>query len=417
MRILYVCSDFGVPVYGHKGASIHLRAMARAFADLGHELRILSPAIEREANLDFDLPVETPVSLAACAPALAELRTADRWLGELPTGHAARVSQEVRNLLYNAALARAADQLRVWTPDFVYERYALFGSGGLELARQLGVPHVLEVNAPLCLEQERARGLHLGDVARAVEARVWCETGALLAVSAELRAMALDLGTAPQRAHVLPNGVDAARFVAAPGAAASVRAELDLGAGPVVGFVGSLKSWHGTDVLLGAFAALRPQWPGARLLVVGAGPMAATLAERAQALGIGADVRFTGAVEHVRIPALLAAMDVAVAPYLPSEDFYFSPIKVYEYMAAGRPVVASRLGQIVDLVGAGLVCPAEPGDPASLAAALAGILRDEPAAAAQAARGRDWVLAERTWAANARRVVEIALAPSGAPTR
>ena len=61
MRILYVCSDFGVPVFGHKGASIHLRSMARAFADLGHELRILSPAIAPEANLDFDLPAEMPV--------------------------------------------------------------------------------------------------------------------------------------------------------------------------------------------------------------------------------------------------------------------------------------------------------------------------------------------------------------------
>lgn len=416
MRILYVCSDFGVPVYGHKGASIHLRAMARAFADLGHELRILSPAVEREANLDFEVAVETPVSLEPHAPALAELRRGDRWLGRLPTGHDARVSQEVRNLLYNELLARAGESLRGWAPAFLYERYALFGFGGLELARQLGVPHVLEVNAPLCLEQERVRGLHLADVARSVEGRIWRETDALFPVSAELRAMALELGTAPERAHVLPNGVDAARFVAPPGAGDAVRAELGLGTGPVVGFVGSLKTWHGTDVLLEAFATLGPRWPGGRLLLVGDGPMAAALRERARALGVEAEVRFTGAVEHSRIPALLAAMDVAVAPYLPSDDFYFSPIKVYEYMAAGRPVVASRLGQIADLVAAGLVRPAEPGDAASLAASLDEILEGGPAAASQAARGRDWVLRERTWAANARRAAEIAMAPSGART-
>ncbi len=81
MRILYVCADFGVPVYGHKGASIHLRAMARAFAQAGHDIQILSPALEREGNLEFDLPASAPVSMAAHQPALDLLRKADKAMG------------------------------------------------------------------------------------------------------------------------------------------------------------------------------------------------------------------------------------------------------------------------------------------------------------------------------------------------
>lgn len=409
MRILYVCADFGVPVYGHKGASIHLRAMARAFAQAGHDLQILSPALEREGNLEFDLPAAMPVNLAAHQPALDVLRKADKALGPNRTGHPARVGQEVRNLLFNQLLAGAADAWRSFGADFVYERYSLFGWGGLALARALGVPHVLEVNAPLCLEQERARGLHLGDVARAVEARVWAGTDAVLAVSDELADFVRGAGTPAERVHVLANGVDVEKFAAAAGRGAAVRTELGLGKGPVIGFVGSLKSWHGTDVLLEAFALLRPRWPEARVLVVGDGPMAESLRALAQERNLGASAVFTGAVDHARIPELLDAMDVTVAPYRAAEDFYFSPMKVYESLAAGRPVVASNLGQVAQLIADGYVDAAAPGDPASLAAALERVLEDPRRAAAGAARGRKWTLAERTWQANARRAAELAL--------
>jgi glycosyltransferase involved in cell wall biosynthesis len=414
MRILYVSSDFGVPVYGHKGASIHLRAMARAFTALGHEVRIWSPAVERSANLDFEVPAATPVPLAPHAPSLGALRQLDRALGTLATGHEARVAQEVRNLLYNHDLAHAAAAVHAFAPDFVYERYALFGFGGLELARALGVPHVLEVNAPLCLEHERVRGLHLGDLARTLEQRVWGGTGALLAVSPPLRALAIAQGVAASRAHVLPNGVHAEAFGAGTDDGQRCRTALGLGTGPVLGFVGSLKAWHGTEVLLRAFVSVCARHPQARLLLVGDGPMADALRREAAALGVEAAVHFTGAVEHAAIPALLAAMDVAVAPYLPADDFYFSPIKVFEYMAAGRPVIASRLGEMVGLADDGLLCAVPPGDVGALAAELDAVLRAPAPAAAQAARARDWVRRERTWVANARRVVALALAGDAA---
>jgi glycosyltransferase involved in cell wall biosynthesis len=417
LRILYVCSDFGVPVYGHKGASIHLRSMARAFQDAGHGLRIVSPSTERDANLDFEAVAGTPVAPDADSETLALLRRVDRWLGKQDTGHASRLGHEIRNLLYNQRLAAAAPALAAWSPEVVYERYSLFGFGGLELARALGVPHVLEVNAPLCVEQQRVRGLHLVTEAQSIETRVWCGTDGLLAVSEELRAEALQRGADAARVHVLPNGVDAARFVARPEAAPRLRAELALGDGPVIGFVGSLKSWHGTEVLIDAFAGLAATRPAARLLVVGDGPMAEALRAQAERLGVAAAVRFTGAVEHAQVADTIAAMDVTAAPYLPSEDFYFSPIKIYEYLAAGKPVVASRLGQIGALADAGLVDAVAPGDVQALQRGLEAVLAAPEAAATRAARGRDWVFRERTWAANARRALEIAAARSAARVR
>ena len=69
MRILYVSSDFGVPVYGHKGASIHLRAMAQAFSAAGHEVVVWSPAACPGSNGDFTLCAQDPIDASAWAPA------------------------------------------------------------------------------------------------------------------------------------------------------------------------------------------------------------------------------------------------------------------------------------------------------------------------------------------------------------
>jgi glycosyltransferase involved in cell wall biosynthesis len=419
VRILYVCSDFGVPVYGHKGASIHLRAMAGAFAACGHDIQVLSPACERNANHEFTVALAPALDTAAWTAAADALRKVDRRLGTLPGGHAARVGQEVRNLLYNQTLATASAAGRGF--DCIYERYALFGFGGLELARALGIPHVLEVNAPLCAEQSRVRGLHLSDVAQSIEDRVWGQTDALLAVSEEIATQACQRGAAAERVHVIANGVDVERFALDRRVAGErVRAAYGLGDGAVIGFVGSLKPWHGTDVLVAAFARIAAAHPHAKLLLVGDGPASAGLRAQIAELGLEARVVFTGAVEHARVPELIAAMDVAVAPYRASDDFYFSPIKVYEYLAAGTPVVASPLGQITALVAEGYVTPARAGDADDLAAALTAQLAAPHPAAAAAARGREWTLRERTWTANARRVAAILdglMAAAGARTR
>jgi glycosyltransferase involved in cell wall biosynthesis len=145
--------------------------------------------------------------------------------------------------------------------------------------------------------------------------------------------------------------------------------------------------------------------------------MAEELGRLARSLQIEHAVHLTGAVEHSQVPEYLAALDVAAAPYLPSDDFYFSPIKVFEYLAAGLPVVASRLGQIVPMAAAGHVWPAEAGDPAALAVALEAVLDAPEEAARRAALGQTWVLEERTWSANARRSLDIAALQSTAGTR
>jgi glycosyltransferase involved in cell wall biosynthesis len=176
-----------------------------------------------------------------------------------------------------------------------------------------------------------------------------------------------------------------------------------------VGFVGTLKPWHGLGTLAEAFARLRHRHMHARLLVVGDGPGRQNLEADLEARGLRGDASLVGAVAPEEVPGLLASMDVAVAPYPELADFYFSPLKVYEYMAAGLPVVASRVGQLAELIRPGdngLLCP--PGDAAALAEALVQLWQRPALRRRLGEAARADVLQNHTWDAVARRVLDLA---------
>jgi glycosyltransferase involved in cell wall biosynthesis len=391
VRVAYLCADFGIPLRGFKGASVHVREMVAALRERGHEVLLVSPN-PGEGN---PLPDGAELLAIASSPWMRKTRRLlDRALGEKWP----RLPKETEELLFNAELyRRALAALDRFAPDVIYERYSLFNLAGLALARRLRVPHLLEINAPLRLERARTRGLALDPLARAVERILFARSDGLFVVSRALRDYALERGANPARLFVLPNGVDTRRFK--PGASrAAVRARLGIPAGaPVIGFAGSLKPWHGTDLLLVAFAAAQRIYRRARVLIIGDGPEAERLRAQASCLGLEGMALFTGAVPHHEMPELLGAMDVAVAPYRRVPEFYFSPLKLYEYMAAGLPTIASDAGDIAEVVRdgeSGLLV--EPDDPAPLAAALVRLLGDATLrarlgrAARRDAEGRDW---------------------------
>jgi glycosyltransferase involved in cell wall biosynthesis len=145
----------------------------------------------------------------------------------------------------------------------------------------------------------------------------------------------------------------------------------------VIGFIGSLKPWHGLDFLLDAFTDILVQRPDATLLLVGEGPALTDLQLRVTRERLQGRVILTGRIPHADIPAYLAAMDMTVAPYTAQDGFYFSPLKVVESLAAGRPVVAPRLGQLTDLLQdgvTGLLYP--PGNRDLFVERVLGLLKD-----------------------------------------
>jgi glycosyltransferase involved in cell wall biosynthesis len=399
MRVAYVCADFGIPVRGYKGASVHVREMVAALQAQGHEVIVLSPNLG-EGN---------DVAAGTCLRSVdldALSRTAWRVGRALARAPESRLPNELRELAYNGTLLRrcAGLLLRELRPDVVYERYSLMNLAGLLVARLAGVPHLLEVNAPLRLERARTKGLALPAAASRVEAFLFRGTDAVVTVSRALRDYVIERGGRPERTIVQPNGVDTQRFHPDRDGA-GVRERLGIAAdASVIGFCGSLKPWHGTDVLLQAFAMLRARHSGARLLIVGEGPEGPSLRVQSARLGVESDVLFTDRMPHERMADFVCAMDVAAAPYRHVPNFYFSPLKLYEYMACGRAVVASGAGEIPELVRdgeTGLLCACD--DPAALAEALARLLESAglrnrlgQAARAEALR--------HSWRSNASRV-------------
>jgi glycosyltransferase involved in cell wall biosynthesis len=374
MRLACVCTDPGVPVFGRKGASVHVREVIRALVRTGARVTLLAAR--------FDGPVPPGLESVRVVPLPA------------PDGPDREQSALALNAPVDAALAAAGPF------DAIYQRHALWSFAPMEAARRLGIPGLLEVNAPLVEEQARHRTLLDRAGAEAAERRAFAAASAVLAVSSEVAAHVTAACPAAD-VHVVPNGVDTDAIHPA------VPPALPRNGAVTIGFVGTLKPWHGVETLLDAFAALHARRPDTRLLIVGDGPRRETLAATARPLG-GA-VHLTGAVDPDRIPALLTSLDIAAAPYPALGTFYFSPLKLFEYMAAGRAIVASRIGQIESVLSCGstgLLVP--PGDAGALAAALEQLVLDPPARAVLGAAARRAAVERHTWHAVARRIRALA---------
>lgn len=371
--VAYICADPGVPVFGTKGASVHVQEIIRALRRRGHLVRLYCTRLGDDIPPDLlDLAVvHHPVDRVDDRAADPRTRTAGRE----------RRQRTAATALAQAVIADGA--------DLVYERYSLFSTALDQVCRALAVPGVLEVNAPLVDEQREHR--HLVDVAGAERAlRDQCTTAAVITSVSEPVARwvrgRLD-EEQDERVVIVPNGVDPDRIVAvepAPGRIAEVV------------FVGTLKPWHGVAVLLEAATLARQPW---RVRLVGDGPEGPRLREQATKAGLAVD--FRGAVAPADVPAALAGASVAVAPY-PAEvadgDQYFSPLKVYEYGAAALPVVASRVGQLPAVVQdgvTGLLVP--PSDPVTLARAIDRLVADPQGARAMGAAARSLMIAEHSW--------------------
>ncbi len=390
MKIAYLCADPGIPVLGNKGASVHVREFTDALVSIGHDVRIYSAA-GAEIKMPNGSANLTSAPLTVLAPS-QQVRdqarvAADEWAKRDPQRLHAHLFSEMLHVLANPAFIRGAlPLLEEFSPDLIISRHALLSTAGPALGHALRRPCVLEVNAPLVDERRQYWGLTLEREAEASERAAFREADLLVAVSEGVRAYLLRYGAASERIIVVPNGVNPAMF--RPDVDASeVRRRYGLEDRLVIGFSGSLKPWHGVDMLMKAFASvcrLRRQREGSddslRLLIVGDGPQSENLKQLSRELDLADRTTFTGAVPHGEMPAYLAAMDIAVAPYLSSDGFYFSPLKIMEYLAMGLPVVAPRLGQIPFLLQSdrercGLIYL--PDDQHELAAALLTLIGDE----------------------------------------
>lgn len=406
MNILYLCADLGIPILGRKGASVHVRELVAAFGRAGHSVLVAGSLLskspwEEPATLEAHLLHIPPTPEAAAA--FYALKDFNATLGiedSLPG--------ELRRILYNQEmLTQLERRFENHQPDFIYERASLYSTAGVLLARHLDRPLILELNSPLAVEQATYRTMGLGELAAKAERWILSRADAVVAVSASLREYAISLGARPDRVHVVPNGVNSELFH--PDTSTDLEDGRDPGDGPVLGFVGGLRPWHGVEVLPALLDRLVERYPDIRLVIAGDGPLRGELERDARERGLERSIIFTGALPHEEIPAWIRRFDVALAPYpRPKHDFYFSPLKIFEYMACGVPVVAAGLGQIPDIVRdgeTGLLYP--PDEPDALLAACERLLGDPNLRKSLGRAAAKEIHAHYTWDRNAERVTDL----------
>src|SRR5438477_5740842 len=303
MEILCLCPGVGVPVLGRKGASVHVRELVAAFTRAGHNVVLAAQALnkspwEKPAELEGALlHVGTPSHITNAAVALREFNALLGAENSLPG--------EVRRILYNRELTE--DLKRRFDsdpPDFIYERASLYGTAGVVVARELNVPILLELNAPLAVEQASYRRTGLGELAAQAERWTLARANAVLVVSAALRDHVVGLGVEAGRVHVCPNGVDPKLFQ--PGCPEpALRARLGLNGGPVLGFVGGLRPWHGVEVLPELVESLAKNHPALQLVIAGDGPLRRELEQALEQRGLRSRVLITGLLPHEEVSGLI----------------------------------------------------------------------------------------------------------------
>jgi glycosyltransferase involved in cell wall biosynthesis len=318
--------------------------------------------------------------------------------------------REAEDLAYNVAffLAALRTALRV-RPHVMYQRHTAFNCAGAVLSRLLRLPLVLEFNSSELWKGRYWGGLRLTRLAEMVERINLRAADRVVVVSEALRRQVLAAGVAAERVVVNPNAVDPSQFRPDDGGA-DVRQRLGLGSTVVVGFSGTFGVWHGIPTLAEVVPMVAATRPSVRWLLIGDGPLRKLVDDAVDRHGLKRRVCRTGLVPHAEVPRYLAACDVLVSPHGKQADggeFFGSPTKLFEYMAAGRPIVASRVGQIADVLvdnDSALLVP--PDDPRALCRAIVRLVDDVSLRVALGQAARQAAEQRHTWRQNAERVLE-----------
>ncbi len=367
------------------GQAVHMEELIEAFRRLGHEVIVAGPNLVDEDAIG------------------GESRLVARLKSTLP-----KFAYELLEFLYSFValrrLKRAHDQHR---PDVLYERYNLFTLAGVWLKRLTGIPMFLEVNAPLFEERRRYNGLALARLARWTERATWKGADYVLPVTRVLARGIEAAGVPEERLVVVPNGINRDRFPRHADDQAEVQGVKDrfgLHGKIILGFSGFIREWHGLGMVVDLLADNRGM--PLCLLLIGDGPGRPILESHARSRGVLDQVHFVGFVGRDEVRPHTAAFDIALQPAVTP---YASPLKLFEYLALGKPVVAPKTPNIEEiLVDEETALLFAPEDQQAFAAQALRLSRDQQLREKIGAAGRR-LIEERdlTWDGNARRLTAL----------
>jgi glycosyltransferase involved in cell wall biosynthesis len=376
---------------GTGAEAVHISGMVHAFGKLGHRVILSSPT-----GVD---PREGAGATPFAEPASAGLLS--RLSRSLPSG-----LFELLELLYNIP-AFVQNLLLAQRHDcgLIYERHAFFLFSTALVARLRHCPLVVEVNELVGDARIRAQPM-LAPLARWTDRFIFERARLIVVVSPHLKRRVEEYGIPPNRILVLPNAVSEEEL-AVPSDSSSAPSSFILQPSSIsphassflLGFAGWLVEWHRLDFVIEALAA--PQFASVTLVLIGDGPLRSALEAQAEPLGVR--LHFTGPLPHAEIPAILRTMDACVVPH---SNEYRSPIKLFEFMAQARPVLAPRTEPIESVLRDGIEgLLFTPLDIDSFRAALEKLLFSKDLRESLGRSARRCIEENHTWEKNAARVL------------
>ena len=366
---------------------VHIASLCKAFQNLGHKVHLVS-LVRQTKNGQVN-----PQKARVQGNSIANFQI-PHWLYELLA------------IGYNfPAMVKLGWAVMKENPDFIYERYSLFNFSGKIIAGLFRIPFILEVNAPLSLEMQAYEKLFFKSWAQKVEDWLCKSATKTIVVSSVMKDIFTHRGLPADRFIVIPNAIDRRMFH--PGVnGKEVRHQYGLHNKFVLGFVGWVRLWHGIEFVLQAIARLVKEIPHLHFLLVGDGPAIPALQKQVTQLKIEDYVTFTGPVEREKIPEYIAAFDIALQPDVTE---YASPIKLFEYLAMAKPIIAPDKNNIREIVENGKQALLyTPGDVQQMSELISLLYRDELLRKSLAEAGLR-LIHERGyfWENNAQKVIDL----------
>jgi len=396
MRICYVAADVAVPHY--RGSSTHVYELARNLVKLGHEVHVVARRVDlsqQKEEVRDGISIhrfQRGIFISSRRSSFADMSSRGSYQGSTPSLIWKSYEAYLRTIFPVYIGAEVARIVKKYSIDLIFERESSFGAGAMASVLT-GRPFVLEV---------------IGDRVTRFQVR---RSKRIIAYSGDMFAGKVEAS----RVEVVTGAVDTETFKPDTPSGKNVRVRYALVDSPVVGYVGTFQEWHGLDELIRAAAQLIPRIPQLKFLMVG--PYYRETEARVLAAGIGGSFVFTGPVSYEQVPSFMNASDVLVAPYNPDKirskeqvrrHGLGSPLKVFEYMAVGRPVITTDVKPISDPIENGVTgYLVPPGDSDALASAILSVLRDRQGAEEIGAAGRRSVIANYSWGLVAKELVGI----------
>jgi glycosyltransferase involved in cell wall biosynthesis len=384
-----------VVVYHHRtqgtgSEGVHIANVIKGLRELGVQVNVVSPSDRDPTMVVGDNPY-------------AKKSGFRRKILNFVSCYAPQILFELMEFVYNIiAVKKLSKEVCQNKVDFIYERSAFFLFAGAKVSMKYNIPLIVEVNE--VAGEKRVRGQVFIWPAKYIEKYVFNQADAIIVVSSFLKEKIADLGVAREKIYVIQNGADEKLFK--PDSDKSqIRGKYRLSEDTkVIGFVGWFTAWHNLELLIDSFADISSQ-RNVCLMLVGDGALKGKISDMIDKRGVSDKVVFTGAVAYQNIPKHVNIMDICV---IPGSNEYRSPIKLFEYMLAGKAVVAPRWEPIEMITKDGedvMLFTAD--DRREMTASFEYLLNNQDKCQHMGARAREKILSKHLWIHNAERVIAI----------